>query len=106
MRERIEKRSGCPRRSRSHYLLRALRAEFRCRRLKIKVSQLEKHIEEIKKPTTEDWSELDQSAMNNLTEPQQREFFKYKEQLRQDGHKWIDDAEVILRGFIWDQLED
>ncbi len=51
------------------------------------------------------WAELDEAARKNLTPIQLRGFFNYKSELHAGGHKWDDDAEVILRGFIWGESE-
>ena len=55
---------------------------------------------------TEDWTELDRVAKINLKPHLQVEFHRYKEQLRQEGRAWEDDARDILSGFIWDNSED
>lgn len=51
------------------------------------------------------WNELDDDAKANLSLNGQRKFFLYKDELKRDGHQWGDDAEDILRGFIWDESE-
>ncbi|MEP3857277.1 MAG: hypothetical protein ABJM39_09570 [Porticoccus sp.] len=53
----------------------------------------------------ENWNELDNAAESNLNPIDRREFFRYKEELRIDGHKWAGDAHNILTGFIWDTTE-
>lgn len=53
-----------------------------------------------------EWSNLDESAKINLDNAGLLRFYEYKNQLRKDGYKWDNDAEVILRGFIWDESEN
>ena len=52
------------------------------------------------------WSDLDDAARANLSSRDLAEFFRYRDNLRSDGHHWSDDAYVILTGFIWDASED
>jgi hypothetical protein len=52
------------------------------------------------------WNELDGAAAKNLTPLALKVFHEYKDQLKQDGHTWENDASDILRGYIWDDMED
>ena len=55
---------------------------------------------------TEEWNSLDKAAKINLNEYYIEKFFKYKKSLKAEGHEWENDAEDILRGFIWDASEE
>lgn len=48
----------------------------------------------------ENWDSLDVIAEMNLAPSVFKKFLKYKEELKQKGHSWKDDAEHILRDFI------
>ncbi len=52
------------------------------------------------------WNELDGAAEANLEGDALPEFYRYKEQLKSEGHKWQDDASDILSGYIWDASEE
>ena len=56
-------------------------------------------------PAADEWSTLDFDACANLRGSNLAEFFRYRDQLRRDGHGWLHDAQVILAGFIWDAIE-
>ena len=51
------------------------------------------------------WDSLDTAARANLPHYKLDAFQAYKQQLKQEGHEWIYDAEIILRGYIWDESE-
>lgn len=51
----------------------------------------------------ENWNELDEAAEKNLTPLGLKIFHEYKDDLRQMGHKWENDAYDILSGYIWDE---
>ena len=53
-----------------------------------------------------EWDNLDEAAEANLNQEQLQRFFKYKEEIRSEGHFWRDDADILLRGFIWDESEE
>ncbi|MBW2599565.1 MAG: hypothetical protein JRC60_05695 [Deltaproteobacteria bacterium] len=53
-----------------------------------------------------EWDELDVAAKANLGEEGFVRFQRYKNKLQSEGHKWHYDAEDILRGYIWDEIED
>ena len=53
----------------------------------------------------DNWNELYGEARANLDMDQLDEFYIYRDQLISEGHEWEDDAECILRGFIWDEIE-
>lgn len=52
------------------------------------------------------WNSLDTAAIANLGKHNFPRFQKYKEDLYSRGIQWEDDAELILRGYIWDESED
>ena len=53
----------------------------------------------------DNWNDLYEEARANLDMDQLDEFYLYRDQLISEGHEWEDDAECILRGFIWDEIE-
>jgi hypothetical protein len=55
----------------------------------------------------DEWDSLDIAARVNLAGHGQslEEFYAYKARLRAGGEPW-GSAEQILRGFIWDRLEE
>jgi hypothetical protein len=50
------------------------------------------------------WYSLDTAAAANLPVPRLVEFSRYRDELREDGLSW-EEAEQILRGFIWNEIE-
>lgn len=50
----------------------------------------------------DEWIGLDAAARANLSGRELEQFFVYRDSLRAEGHLWINDAEDILRGHIWD----
>lgn len=55
--------------------------------------------------TENEWESLDSEALHNLGEHRYKDFLRYKNQLKQKGHSW-DDAEDVLRGYIWAEIEN
>lgn len=53
----------------------------------------------------DEWNKLDRAAKANLSHSDLEDFFRYKKKLKSEGHLWQNDAESILRGFIWDRSE-
>lgn len=60
------------------------------------------------KPETksDEWNSLDLEAKANLCQHGMAAFMRYKNQLKSEGHKWQDDADDILRGWIWEMIEN
>lgn len=56
--------------------------------------------------TADKWTSLDIAARANLHGAALSEFFRYRDQLRAEGHQWEGDAEAILTGYIWDNSEE
>ena len=54
----------------------------------------------------DEWNSLDTAAKANLTEEQLGRFMIYKRELKRDGHLWIDDAEDVLSGYIWEYIDE
>jgi hypothetical protein len=51
------------------------------------------------------WHSLDRAATANMRAKDVPDFYRYRDQLKADGHAWTDDAELILTGYIWDWAE-
>ena len=67
--------------------------------------QVEFLMKRIKDVESMHWAELNYAAKTNLSPDKLKAFHKFKDQLREDGHKWEHDAYDILSGFIWDATE-
>lgn len=55
--------------------------------------------------TTDFWGTLDSAALANLDASGVKRFHEYKRDLREEGYSW-EDAEEILSGHIWGDLDD
>lgn len=58
--------------------------------------------------SNEQWDSLDAAARTNLAAlpASLSEFFRYKSELRDEGRAWEGDAQEILSGFIWGEIEE
>jgi hypothetical protein len=54
---------------------------------------------------TSEWGSLDSEARVNLPRHAYLKFLDYKISLADQGHEWKNDAEDILRGWIWNEIE-